>query len=300
MATGTKQQQTPAPAAKPPTTALVTQSQGALVLGDSGVPAEEDLGFEEFDASNVAIPFLVVLQKGSPQCDPEDPRYVEGAKPGMFANSVSDELYDGKDGGVQFVPCAYKKRYLRWGARESGGGGFKGEHTQLEVEKLRDQGVIAEQDGRLYVPDENGNVNPKRSDRFAETHIYFSLLLLADGRAKHVVISLSSTQVKKAKLLNNFLQEQRPKSMFQNLIRATTVGESNEKGSWSGWKFTRLGDNAVPELVAAGREFQLMVAGSRAVVNFDSLGDDGGDATTNSAPPPTSGAAAAPTRRPPF
>ena len=50
-------------------------------------------GFEEADADSFAIPFLAMLQKGTPQADPDDPAYIKGAKPGMFMNTVTLELF---------------------------------------------------------------------------------------------------------------------------------------------------------------------------------------------------------------
>ena len=91
-----------------------------------GVPAElmEELegqsgaGFEDTDADDYAIPFVAVLQKGSPQVDPDDGAYINGAKPGLFYNTVTGELF--KD--ITVIPCARRREFVEWVPRDEGGG----------------------------------------------------------------------------------------------------------------------------------------------------------------------------------
>ena len=102
--------------------------------------ADAGAGMEGADADSYAIPFLLVLQPMSPQVVDG---IVAGAKPGIYLNSVTNEVY-GETGF--FVPVAFKRNFIRWGARETGGG-FKGEFTVAQAQELRASGTVKELDG---------------------------------------------------------------------------------------------------------------------------------------------------------
>ena len=98
----------------------------------------------------------------SPLVDEDDPKYITGAKAGMFFNTVTQKLYDGK-AGLIVIPCGYKRSYILWGGRE-GDGGFKGEFEVEQVEEMRkDEEKIKVIEGRYYVPDVDGNVHEKKA-----------------------------------------------------------------------------------------------------------------------------------------
>ncbi len=267
--------------------AVVVAPKTTAVVAKSAIDFSEDAGagMKGIDADSVAIPFLAVLQKMSPQCDPDASEYIPKAKPGMLINTVTKELFDGKE-GVQIIPCNYIRKFLRWTPREKGGG-FKGELTLSEVHAMRSRGELIEQDNRLYVPDDHGNVNPKASDKVADTRVHYVLVLNArSGMAQQAVMSLASTQIKKSKTLNSLIRgveiegrdgaKVNPAS-FANVVRVTTVPESNDQGTWSGVVFSLEGlveDVATYQMAKA---FSKLVDSGRAVVNFEASGDDDGD-----------------------
>ena len=83
---------------------------------------EEPEGFENLGADDYAIPFFSILQKGSPEVDPDKKdEYIPGSKPGMIMNSVTNELIDGKV-GFAIVPVHRKHEFLEWIPRDQGGG----------------------------------------------------------------------------------------------------------------------------------------------------------------------------------
>ena len=69
------------------------ESALAALMGDHA-----GAGLENVDSESIAIPFLRVLQSNSPQCDEAQAEFMEGARPGMFLETVSGELFDGKRG----------------------------------------------------------------------------------------------------------------------------------------------------------------------------------------------------------
>lgn len=261
--------------------AAIVVAQTRAVTAGSAISYEEDAAAPRraLSSDDIAIPFLAMLQKNSPQCDPDAGEYMPEAKPGMIYNTVTRELFDGKDTGVEIVPCAYERKFLRWTPREKGGG-FRGEVPAAEVVKLREAGIIVEQDNRLYVADDAGNVNPKVNDKIADTRVHYVLVLnRMTGVAQQAVISLASTQIKKSRQLNSLLEnvmfdradgsgKYNPR-WWANRVRANSVPESNEKGSWSGWKFEIVGRNEDPRTYAMGRDFERIVMAGKATVNFE-------------------------------
>lgn len=227
--------------------------------------ADAGAGMEGTTQESFAIPFLSVLQKISPQCEETDTAYVPGAKAGMLFESVSKGLYDGKK-GIDFIPCAYRRTFLRWAPRGSEGG-YKGEYSPEVVVAMRENGQLVEFEGRLYFPLEDGTVNPKRCDFVADTRNHYVLLIDEDGLLRECLLSLTSTQIKKSKMLMSLLAGKKVngkiKPTFATVIHANTALESNDKGQWHGINFADAGpvtDRAVFE--AAKAFYQSVAAGA--------------------------------------
>lgn len=248
----------------------------------TSVNFEEDagVGFEGTTSESFAIPFLTVLQKGSPACDEALGTAIEGARAGMFYENVTNRLFDGKK-GVLLVPCACKRVFIRWGAKDIGGG-FKGEVLPEVVAKEREIGKIVEMDNRLYYPLEDGSINPKRCDMVSDTRNHFVLLVDEEtGAWTQMLMSLSSTQIKKSKQLLTALDGVRIKgpnglyrpAPFSNYVRATTIGESNDQGAWFGVRFELSGKVERQDLYDAGRAFFTTINNGGAGVKYEESND---------------------------
>lgn len=255
----------PEPKAQP----LVATASAAMFESDAGS------GMEGTDSESFAIPFLMVLQKGSPQVDEAAGEAIEGAKAGMLFENVTSRMFDGKV-GVNIVPCAYRRVFLRWGPRD-GGGGFKGELLPEQVVAMRQDGKIVEVDGRLYIPLEDGSVHEKKCDRIADTRNHFVLILNDDGSWTNALLSLTSTQIKKSKMLMSALSGVKVNGSsgpftpptFANVVHVTTVPESNDKGAWYGVRFEVTGPVADKNVYAAGRAFHGSVAKGAVAAKYE-------------------------------
>lgn len=257
-------------ATKPENTELATTNEMALdFMGDVGA------GMEGADKDSFAIPFLKVLQKISPQVDEADAAYVEGAKGGMLFNSVTQELFDGKEGLI-FLHCAYQRRFLLWAPRGAEGG-FKGEHMPEDVAAMRADGRLVEFEGKLYVPLEDGTVNPKKCDRMDDTRSHFGLVIdEVTGGYTPVLLPMASTQIKKSKLIMAMLSAAKVKGpngmvtppTWVTKIRLSTAIESNDQGSWSGLKVAGEGFITSQEIYNAAKEFHALVSSGEAKVNY--------------------------------
>jgi hypothetical protein len=253
-------------------------STTALMLQDDMFAADAGSGMEGATSESFAIPFLSVLQKGSPQVDEASGAAVEGAKAGMLWDNVAGRMFDGKT-GVSLVPCAYRRVFLRWAPKGTQGSGFKGEMSADQVAGMRAAGQIVDLDGRLYVPLPDGTVNDKKCDRISDTRNHYVLLVdQASGAWAQALLSLTSTQIKKSKMLMSALASVKlngPSGMytpptFANVVRLTTMPESNDKGTWFGTKFELAGRVDRAELYAAAKAFHASVAAGSIEVKYES------------------------------
>jgi len=224
---------------------IVKKTGGGTALATRGkFSARAGAGMEEASADSFAIPFLSILQKGSPQVDEASGKALKGAKAGMLFINVGNVMFDGSK-GIELVQAHYKRVWLRWGSRDAGGG-FKGEIAPEALAKMRSEGQIVEVKGRNYVADRNGDVDPDAADRVVDTRVHYMLLIDRKKKTfKRCVLSLSSTQVRKSKdLMSMFAdlrleedgQEYQP-ATYQSIIKMTTVPEKNDQGTWYGASF---------------------------------------------------------------
>lgn len=259
----------------------------ALAISNSMFAEDSGAGMEGASAESFAIPFITVLQKGSPQVDEASGVAMEGAKAGMLYDNVYNALLDGK-AGIDIVPCAYRRVFLRWGARGTEGGGFKGEMAPELVAEMRAAGKIVEVDGKLFVPMPDGTINEKKCDRISDTRNHYVLVLdAATGSWKEALLSLTSTQIRKSKMLMSMLAGVKLQGAsglftpptFANIVRLQTVGESNDKGTWFGVKFELNGTVTRQEVYAAAKAFHSSVAKGGVVAKYE----DSADAPTQAA-----------------
>lgn len=237
------------PATKETGTALVvTEEQKAAVALYQASVAEGDSGFEETTSADFSIPFLYLLQKTSPQCDPDKGEYIEAAKPGQFYDQATGELAD----SVDVIPCHYKHVMVEWADRDEGGG-FKGQHPPG-----KEVGLDRDESGKFRLP--NGNY-------LADTRYFFCQRVMPDGSTIPTVVSMASTQIKKAKLWMTRMQAIRVTGeggkrftppMYANVWKLTSVPESNDKGSWRGYKIDLVGPITDPVLFQGAKDARSM------------------------------------------
>lgn len=241
--------------------------------------ARAGAGLANVTADSFAIPFLTVLQKGSPQVDEASGKQIKDATAGMIFETVGQKLFDGKK-GVELVQANYRRVFLRWGAREAGGG-FKGEIKPEDVAKMRQDGLIDDVEGRTYVKGSDGTINVKRDDRIVDTRVHYMLLIDRKKRtSQQCVLSLASTQVRKSKHLMSVLADLKEEdekgqpytpATFQTILKMTTVPEKNDMGTWYGVNFELAGkfDDPDDPLFLAAESFMKIVESGKANVKYD-------------------------------
>ena len=184
-------------------------------------------GFEEATADSYTIPRLRILHQLSPQCNPTDGKYIDGAQQGKVFNTVTEAIAD----VIQVIPVHYRKTYVEWKPIDQGGG-FVEEHA------IKPDNLETREGKAPILP--NGN-------EIAETHSHWVLQLMEDGSTSPAIISMTSVQRKKSRNWMTVMaakkDAQRKQSpMWSHIYTMSTVAESNDKGSWAGWKV----DGGVP------------------------------------------------------
>lgn len=210
------------PATKTTDTTLVASAVPDFVQGD----IDEFAGVgNSSDSSDSIVPYLVILQKGSPAVNEHEDAYVSGAKPGMLMNTATKTIYD----KVRVVPCGFEKAYIEWKPR-SAGGGFVARHafSPAVAEKL---GAQKNDRGGLVLP--NGN-------ELVETA--YTFCLLSDNKMP-VVVASTSSQLKPTRAWMSLRKNKRSPNgrelpSFSSEYEIGTVWQKNDKGDWFNFVFT--------------------------------------------------------------
>lgn len=230
--------------AKKKATKKVAKRQATAVAVPINFADDANAGMEEADQSSFAIPFLSILQSGSPQVES-----VKAAKAGMFINTITEEVAF----EVLVIPCSFRRRYIAWEPRDVGGA-YKGEYSPTEVELGRVEGLIKE--GTQYMVG---------TAELRDTRNHYVLVQFPENDVwAPAMMSLSSTQVKKSKRWMSRIQgiELRDGSnktftppSFSHIYKLTTDKESNEKGNWHGLTVELVGPVENAELYEKAKAF---------------------------------------------
>lgn len=207
--------------------------------------ADLGAGFEEADGSAYAIPFLKILQSGSPECKKSDGAYIKGAEEGFFFNTVTHTIHE----ELLVIPCYYTHTYVEWGDRISGGG-FKASYPASQGAELL---AKCQKNEKYQDVLPNGNL-------LVDSRNHYLLLTYPDLSFEPALLVLSSTQIKKSRRWMTMMQNVRINGqtapMFSQQYLLSTVAESNDKGSWFGLNVQHAGPVAQPRQYAAARDFR--------------------------------------------
>ena len=213
-------------------------------------------GLENIGAEDVTIPRLKILQAMSPEVNKHDGKYVDGASTGDIINTVTSTLYN-ENNPLVVLPVAYKRLFLEWTPRESGGG---------LVAQHDDPAILEKTTKNEQYQDvlENGNYI-----QTSATH--FVLVINTDGSYDTAMISMAGTQLKRARTWNSMMASVKMKSgdkvftppSFSHKYNLSCVQESNDRGTWFGWGITAKGQVTEDEMTyyEAAKTFAEQVGG---------------------------------------
>lgn len=241
MGTSPKQTKTAETEQQPPSSSFDWRSAGVS-------------GFEDVSQADLGIPFLTIVQKGSPEFDTTHKDYankkIDGVKPGAIINTLTRVILN-LTGPAIFIPCRYERLFVEWKPRNMGGG-FVRQHPDESI-LLQAKRSPDPKDNRDYLP--NGNVIVTTMYFFGVLPGYYNSETEEFERA---VIGLTSTQLKKGRAwLNMAMSLKLPAPdgskftppLFSHNYALTTVPESNAEGSWFGWHVETAGQVSDTKLI---------------------------------------------------
>jgi hypothetical protein len=214
-----------------------------LAQGDSGS------GVSGMTSDDVAVPYLYILQSNSPQVNEDHELYVEGARAGMFYNNVSGEVFDGREVGLEVIPCAYERKYVEWVDRDKGGG-YVADHAV-------DSGILQETQ-----PDARGRPVLGNGNFIVETAYHYVYMKNPNtGAWEEIIIPMKSTFLKKSRRWNKSLTTtvipgsslQAPRWLYP--YRLKTVKEQKDNNTWSNYEIVRENDPVTVEQYQAAKKF---------------------------------------------
>lgn len=198
-------------------------------------------GFEGTRAEDMGIPFIYIVQKGSPEVDEDhkdhETKKIDGAKVGFIVNSLSRKIIYARDeeDPLLFVPFYHERLYVEWKDRKQGGGFVKAHRTPVILTQC-----TRDENNHDILP--NGNI--------VHTTSYIYGYYLVDGitqfdhedeskRPVRAIIGLTGMQLKKAKMWLNMadaikINGKRP-PLYSHIYNLTSTAEENAKGNWWGW-----------------------------------------------------------------
>lgn len=231
---------------------------------DIQLPAGLDLDgvFEDADDLNsnmgqgdLAMPFLAIVQKMSPEVDEGHSKYLPAAKAGMFISKVDKQVFDGENTGLEILSCAYDRRFVEWRPRAQGGGRIAdydpSDPIVATIEWIEIDGAQ-----KPMIP--NGNL-------LIETHYHYVLFRPAGSQEgwQFGVLACKGTMVKKSRTMNSALTKEkitdpktgriRPLPRWMRKWVITTVREEKDGNSWHNIEFTRGERISEAELYAEGK-----------------------------------------------
>jgi hypothetical protein len=232
-------------------------------------------GSEAVTQDAMALPFIGILQALSDQVSKKSEKYVDGASPGMFCDSVRGNLWDG-DEGILVIPCHFSRVWVEWVKRKHGGGLVKVHQSPPDPETI---------------PDEHDVV---------DTHQHALLVLNPDGTWSQAIYPMKSTALTPSRQWNTRIADQQrtflnpehdeddPNSKEEitkrnlprwwSCWRIKTVEKENDQGRWFAPMAPELEIDLVDMEDAVGmigmaRDFQEICAAGEAQIDYRKMED---------------------------
>ena len=216
----------------------VVKNNSAGSLATINLRSDSGRGTEEIRSDDVSTPILKILHQLSPECNERDPKYVDGAKPGMIYAAGFTKLINGNE-GLDVVIAHSQTRYPEWQERGDSASAPVGTHMDIPAD------AVEEKNGRYRLP--NGN--------YVEKTAYFYVLAMVDAELKPAVIAMRSSNLTPARELNNLIKNLRfsdsdgsfNPAAYAAVYNLKTVGKTAGSKSWHVYKPSRVRNLDVAE-----------------------------------------------------
>ncbi len=237
----------------------------------AGVPAELMAEFEAHAGEGVStsmedqlLPYIGIVQPGSPQIKRGHEKYTEGVKIGDIIISSLGRWWDGEK-GIVFVPAHFTKEVVEWTPRDQGGG-VMGRFAEMPKDMFR--APVPDRPNRMKT------VSPRGTD-YVDTNYHYGIIINgADALggdplgALQGVITLSSSGLQFSRawetLQNNIkLPNGKIAPARAHVWKITTANRSKNGFDWMVYRAEDLGwvqDKMIYD--AAGQMYEAIRAGT--------------------------------------
>ena len=227
-------------------TNAISKKSNAGALAAINLRSDSGRGSEEIKSDDMSTPILKILHQLSPECNANDSKHVDGAKPGMIYAKGLGTLVDGQK-GVDILVAHVQTRYPEW--QEMGDTAAPPVTTHLSIP----DDAVEERNGKYRLS--NGN--------YVEKTAYFYVIVLGD-EPRPAVITMRSSNLTPARELNQLIKNLRFKddkgvynpAAYAAVYNLKTVGKNAGSKSWHVYKPSML--RALDVNVKADADLYLM------------------------------------------
>ena len=215
-----------------PTKVVKKESSGLIVPESLANRFAEDAGAGQAGVSmeHLALPFIRMIQNGSPERKKTNAKFIEGSEEGDIFNTVTRELYK-QDKGIFVVPCAFEFAHLEFIPMDEGGG-FVG---KLEPNDPAIRTANRDENNKDVLP--NGNELVK----VAQHYVY--VVDQETGAYQQAILGMQSTSLKvsrgwntQIKMQTAMVDDRRIKlPSFGTVWHLTTVEKTRDNYTWYEW-----------------------------------------------------------------
>ena len=215
-----------------PTKVVKKESSGLIVPESLANRFAEDAGAGQAGVSmeHLALPFIRMIQNGSPERKKTNAKFIEGSEEGDIFNTVTRELFK-QDKGIFVVPCAFEFAHLEFIPMDEGGG-FVG---KLEPNDPAIRTANRDENNKDVLP--NGNELVK----VAQHYVY--VVDQETGAYQQAILGMQSTSLKvsrgwntQIKMQTAMVDDRRIKlPSFGTVWHLTTVEKTRDNYTWYEW-----------------------------------------------------------------
>jgi hypothetical protein len=224
-------------------TSMVQDNNTMLAERPSWVPEDSSKGSEDVTINDLVLPRVDVLQALSPQIKKTDPQYIPHSEQGIIFNTVSGELYGSQ---ITIVPVVFRREFIIWQSRKSGGG-FRGSFPTAEEAE-----------------EERQNLENPNDHEVVETHVNFVLIIHPNGRTEEAVLSWSKSKRKVSRKMNSLVQMVNA-NRYARAYKLTAIPVIGPKGEYWSFDVGALGFVTKPVYDRAEASYEAIRRGERSV-----------------------------------
>jgi len=199
----------------------MTKKKEVAIKEENQLPAfmledTDPTGFEDMDADDFIIPRLKLVQKGSPEVDDSNAKYIDGAKVGQMINTATQELYD----SLNVIPIKFTKNVVEWGPENN-------------LVATYEPGAVASVDG-----EKNGKpiqIHPETGNELVSTTYMYCLT--ENGP---IVIPFKSTGIKVVRSWVTQARNIKGAHLYSFWWKLDVVTETSKVHSWRNYKVSKL------------------------------------------------------------